>query len=182
MVGGHRLVVSATQVEAAHVPPGTDLLVTGIGKVAAASAVAARLAGSPGRYSEVVDIGSAGALRDGLSGLYVPSRVLNHDISAAALERMGYATEDTLALEGGDGTVLATGDLFVADPAVRSRLALRVHLVDMEGFAVAWACRRAGVACRLVKHVSDDADTSSMQWPELVERSAVALGEWLAAN
>lgn len=38
------LVVSATRAEAAHVPPGTDVLITGIGKVRAASAVARRLA------------------------------------------------------------------------------------------------------------------------------------------
>ncbi len=181
-MGGQRLVVSATEVEAAHVHAGTELLVTGVGKVAAASAVAARLAAHPGRYREVVGIGSAGALKDGLHGVCVPSTVLNHDISSDALAAMGYAQEDALALDGGDGTVLATGDLFVADPAVRSRLAQRAHLVDMEGFAVAWACRQAGVACRLVKHVSDNADAASVQWPELVERSAVALGEWLAAH
>ena len=179
---GRRLVVSATQIEAAHVPAGTDLLITGVGKVAAASAVAAGLASCPGHYREVVGIGSAGGLRDGLGGIYLPSTVLNHDISSDALARMGCATEDSLALDDGDGTVLATGDLFVADPTVRSRLALRAHLVDMEGFAVAWACRQAGVTCRLVKHVSDNADATSMQWPELVGRSAVALGEWLIAH
>jgi nucleoside phosphorylase len=51
----------------------------------------------------------------------------------------------------------------------------------MEGYAVAYACRRFGVPVRLVKHVSDNADSSALDWPALVDRSAAALGEWLAA-
>jgi hypothetical protein len=32
---------------------------------------------------------------------------------------------------------------------------------------------------RLVKHVSDAADESALEWPALVDRSARVLGEWL---
>ena len=49
----------------------------------------------------------------------------------------------------------------------------------MEGYAVAWAARDAGVPVRLVKHVSDAADESALDWPAMVEASAVVLGEWL---
>jgi hypothetical protein len=38
------------------------------------------------------------------------------------------------------------------------------------------------VPVRLVKHVSDRADEGALAWPELVELSARALGEWLAEN
>jgi adenosylhomocysteine nucleosidase len=75
--------------------------------------------------------------------------------------------------------VLASGDVFVTDPAVRSALARRADLVDMEGYAVVYACRRMGVAVRLVKHVSDNADASALDWPRLVEHSARMLGGWL---
>jgi len=59
----------------------------------------------------VVNIGTAGALHDGLAGIHLP------------------------------GTVLASGDVFVTDPAVRARL---------------------DVPVRLVKHVSDHADESNL--------------------
>ena len=56
------------------------------------------------------------------------------------------------------------------------------HLVDMEGYAVAWTCRAFDVPVRLVKHVSDNADEASMSWPELADASARVLGEWLAES
>lgn len=174
------LVVSATPEEAQHVPDGLRVIITGVGKVPAASAVARELAGDPA-ITEVVNIGSCGALHDHLEGLHVVSRVLNHDLSADALRAFGYDPQEWLEL--GDGDVrLATGDMFVTDPVVRAHLAEVADLVDMEGYAVAWACRQAGVPVRLVKHVSDKADEASMDWPELIDHSAQALGEWLVAD
>ena len=61
------LVVAATREEARYVPEGVPLLVTGLGKVAAASSMAGWLGAAtpllPG--FEVINIGTAGALRDG---------------------------------------------------------------------------------------------------------------------
>jgi adenosylhomocysteine nucleosidase len=167
-------------VEAAHVPASLPTLVTGVGKVTAAVRTTEALAALADRGRLlVVNIGSAGALRPGLTGLHVPSRVLNHDISAAAIRALGLQVEDALELSDGDGSVLATGDTFVTEPAVRDRLAARAHLVDMEGFAVAAAARRLEVAVRLVKHVSDSADAAATDWPTVVDRSARALAGWL---
>lgn len=45
-----------------------------------------------------------------------------------------------------------------------------------------WACRAFGVPVRLVKHVSDNADETAMDWPSLVDRSARLLGDWLAGH
>lgn len=173
------LVVSATAVEASYVPADLPLLVTGVGKVAAATAVATALA----RYEPqvVVNIGTAGALRPGISGVVLPSVVLNHDISAALLAAVGVEVPTALEVPGGDGSVLATGDVFVTDPAVRDELATRAGLVDMEAFAVAWACAYAGVPCRIVKHISDTADNAALDWASIVEASARDLGAWLAA-
>lgn len=177
------LVVSATAVEAAHVPSRFEVLLTGIGKVDAAIAVTEALARYPaGARPIVVNVGTAGALHDHRSGLHVPSEVLNHELSADALRAMGYPAQERLSLPGGDGSVLATGDVFVSDPAVRDVLAQRADLVDMEGFAIAAACARMGAQCRLVKHVSDNADESAMDWPSRVDASARVLADWLGAH
>ena len=173
------LVVSATRAEAAHVPPGVPVIITGIGKTAAATVVTRALLESDREDLVVLNIGTAGALRPGREGLFLPGRVTNHDISADALRSLGYDPRDELVLAGGDDTVLASGDTFVTDPLVRDRLAATADLVDMEGYAVTFACQALGVPVRLIKHVSDSADEGAMDWPELVDASAQVLGEFL---
>ncbi|MFT4394731.1 nucleosidase [Gordonia lacunae] len=180
------LVVSATRAEARHVPPGTRVLVTGIGKVRATLALSRELAGGA-PVTAVVNIGTAGALRDGVTGdaelgLFLPSTVLEHDISSTELRAMGYEMTDRWDLPGGDGTVLASGDTFVADPIRRRELAEHAHLVDMEGCAVAHVSAEFGVPCRLVKAVTDNADEGAMEWPALVDAAAQRLGRWLELN
>lgn len=174
------MVVVATEAEAAYVPDGLRVIVTGMGKVAAATATAAALAAEPDPSAvTVLNIGTAGALRDGLTGLHLPGTVLNHDLSADALRTLGYDPGEVLDVPGGGDIVLASGDTFVTDPAVRDALAVRAHLVDMEGYAVVFACRRFGARVELAKHVSDNADEAALDWPELVDRSARVLGDWL---
>jgi adenosylhomocysteine nucleosidase len=178
----HTLVVAATAAEAAHVPPSMPLVVTGLGKTAAAVATARALAAQPSLIGlTVVNIGTAGSLRDDVVGLHEPGVVLNHDISAEVIRSLGYDARERLTV-GASDIVLATGDVFVTDPVVRARLAEQAHLVDMEGYAVAWAAQEFGVPVRLVKHVSDSADESAMGWPAMVEASAVVLGAWLREN
>jgi adenosylhomocysteine nucleosidase len=172
------LVVAATWAEAAHVPEHLAVVVTGLGKTAAAVATTEALVGLERDGLTVVNIGTAGALREGMAGLHEVGTVLNHDINGDAVRALGYDPQDVLEL-GGSEVVLASGDLFVTDPGVRDALAVRAHLVDMEGYAVAFACARFGVPVRLVKHVSDNADEEAMEWPALVDRSARVLGAWL---
>jgi adenosylhomocysteine nucleosidase len=176
------LVVAATAAEAAHVPPDLPLVITGLGKTAAAVATTRALAA----YDDlagltVLNVGTAGALRPGLTGIFEPGVVLNHDLSADVIRLLGYDPQERLVV-GRSEVVLATGDVFVSDPVVRDALAERAHLVDMEGYAVAYAARQAGVPVRLVKHVSDAADDGALDWASLVEASAVALGEWIREN
>lgn len=177
--------VSATRAEAGHVPPGTRLLITGIGKVRAATVLTRELAaaqsGAAPPVSEVINIGTAGALHDHHSGLFVPSTVIEHDISSEALRAMGYDIVDTHSFDG-DGSVLATGDTFIADPAVRAELSRRADLVDMEGAAIAHVCATFNVELTLVKVVSDGADEQAMDWPSLIDAAALDLGRWLAAR
>lgn len=178
------LIVSATRAEAAYVPEGLPLVITGVGKTAAATAVTRALMEIERDDLMVLNIGTAGALRPEREGLFVPGRVINHDISAAALRAFDYDPREELAVgDGGlatDDSVLASGDTFVADPLVRDQLAERADLVDMEGYAVAYACDALGVPVHLIKHVSDSADAAAMDWPDLVDASAQVLGAYLA--
>lgn len=174
--------VSAVAGEARYVPEGVPVVLTGVGKTSAAVAVAKALAARDTSDLVVLNIGTTGALRDGLSGVYLPSEVINHDINAEAVRAIGLDPQESLKIEGGDGTVLASGDVFVSDPAIRDRLAQRAHLVDMEGYGVAFACREFGVPVRLVKHVSDSADEAALDWPALVDASAKVLGDWVRAE
>ncbi len=179
------LIVSATHAEARHVPSGARLLVTGIGKVRATMTLSRELASGP-PVRQVINIGTAGALRDEVVGdgrdLFVPSAVLEHDISSAELRAMGYDMTDRWELPDGDGTVLASGDTFVADPVRRAELARHAHLVDMEGCAVAHVSAEFRVTCRLVKAVTDNADEGAMEWPDLVDAAARRLGEWVETH
>jgi nucleoside phosphorylase len=176
------LVVAATEAEAAYVPHSLPVLITGIGKTAAATAVARALASYDDLSGlELVNIGTAGALHDHHEGLHEPGVVINHDLNADAIRALGYDPQERLRCGPGE-TVLATGDVFVTDPAVRARLAEHADLVDMEGYAVVFAALQFGVPVRLVKHVSDKADESAMDWPSLVDRSARILGEFLAGS
>ena len=173
------LVVAATRAEAAYVPASLPVLVTGVGKTAAAAAVARALASYDDLAGlQLVNVGTAGALHDHHEGLHEPGVVLNHDIDADAIRALGYDPKERLRCGPGE-MVLATGDVFVTDPVVRARLAVQADLVDMEGYAVVYAAQQFGVPVRLVKHVSDRADEAAMAWPALVDTSARALGEWL---
>lgn len=175
------LVVAATRAEAAHVPGDLPVVVTGLGKTAAAVAVTEALVGVEREGLTVVNIGSAGALRDGLTGLHEVGTVFNHDMNGDAIRALGYDPEDVFTV-GPSEIVLASGDMFVTDPAVRAALAARAHLVDMEGYAVAFTCARFDVPVRLVKHVSDNADHTALDWPDVVDLSAQALGAWLTEH
>lgn len=174
------LIVAATSAEAAYVPEGLAVEIVGIGKAEAAVRTAAALVNH--RPSRLINIGTAGALRTGLHGIIVPSAAINHDFTADAIRAMGFDAVDRCELADGDGSVLASGDQFVSSTQVRERLAKRADIVDMEGFAIARAAEVFGVACQLVKVVSDEADEHAIDWPAQVDRCARQLGSWLQSN
>lgn len=176
------LLVVALEEEAAHLHVSElPVLVTGIGKVNAAVAVTSVLGQSS--PSRVVNLGTAGALREGISGTHVIRRVVQHDLDddgIFALTGLHFATPIDLAAEG---STLATGDAFVSDDAHRALLAQRADLVDMEGYAVAAAAIAAGVPVTLVKEVSDTAsDGAGATWRQAVDACAERLGAWVHAN
>ncbi|GGK93886.1 nucleosidase [Planomonospora parontospora subsp. parontospora] len=177
------LLVVAVKEEAQFLDTDLPVLLTGIGKVEAAVALATVLAGGP-RPSHVVNLGTAGALRPGWTGTHVVGTVIQHDLDTELLRALTgetYGAALTLSVDG--GPILATGDAFIADEAARERLAARAHLVDMEGYALASAAARAGVPIRIVKHVSDDAgDGAAKSWRESVADCARSLAGWTARH
>ncbi|NKE08677.1 MULTISPECIES: nucleosidase [Kocuria] len=181
------LVVAAHPAETTYLPAGTDVVLTGIGMSRAAThttrAIVERVpdARNRGRLT-VVNLGSCGGLCPGAHGIFEPSLVINRDIDAELMRAMGSDPQESINLtemgQPGDGSVLATGDSFVAGGPVRDALEQRADLVNMEGFAVAVACREMGVGLRMVKHVSDDAGEQALDWATRVDQSARALADW----
>ena len=149
-----------------------------IGVVALALPVPAAWAAEP-QFEHVMNIGTAGALRDDVTGLHEIGTAINHDLSAEPIRQLGLDPREVVELPGGHATVPASGDLFVTDPVVRSALAQRAHLVDMEGYAIALACTELGVPVHLVKVVSDNADETAHDWSAAVDGCARLLGDWL---
>jgi 5'-methylthioadenosine/S-adenosylhomocysteine nucleosidase len=71
--------------------------------------------------------------------------------------------------------VIATGDQFIHDGAVRSRIHSLFHAkaVEMEGGAVAQACYMHGVPCGVLRSISDQADGhSDMDYPTFTKLAA----------
>lgn len=177
------LLVVALEEEAVHLHVHElPILVTGVGKVNAAIAVSTIL--GTHRPSSIVNLGTAGALRDGVTGTHVISTVIQHDLNDAAIyDLVGIHFGAPMEFEAGDGTVLATGDRFISKPEVRERLAKDAHLVDMEGYAVARAAQWAGIPVTLVKEVSDQAgEQAAKSWSETLDECSASLGAWVHAH
>lgn len=174
------LLVVALDLEAGELGDRLPLLITGVGKVRAAVATASLLAAT--RPSMVVNLGTAGGLRHGLDGVHEVGTVMQHDFDSEAIESTtGLSFGPPILL--GDGATLATGDQFVQGGAMRDELARVADLVDMEGYAVAAACRAADVPVRLVKLVSDDADEHALtSWIDSVRDHARTLAHWVDSH
>ncbi|WP_406864902.1 nucleosidase [Streptomyces sp. HUAS MG47] len=178
------LLVLAVKEEAQYLDTRLPVLLTGMGKVNAATALATVLGRGP-LPSGIVNLGTAGALRPGLSGTHLVGTVIQHDLDGELLATLTgelYGAPLTLPDAAG-GPTLATGDAFISDEAARARLAERAALVDMEGYALATAAHRAGVPIRLVKHVSDEAgEGAARSWRESVADCARSLADWAARH
>jgi adenosylhomocysteine nucleosidase len=178
---GAPMIVVALRSEAAHLRR-DDVVLTGIGKVSAAVAVSRAIAER--RPPLVLNVGTAGALHDGLEGAHVIGRVIEHDVDHEGLARFtGEPSVGEIVLDPDEPTTLATGDQFVSSAELRAVLAVRAQLVDMEGFAVAKACEAAGVPCRMVKVVSDTAsDDAADSWKAQADRTARLIAEVVAEH
>lgn len=183
ITGSRPLLVLAVKEEAQYLDTSLPILLTGMGKVNAGTALAATLAGGS-LPSEVINLGTAGALRPGLTGTHLIGTVIQHDLDSDTLRTLTGETYGTpLAVGDPSGPTLATGDSFINDEAARARLAAQAPLVDMEGYALATAAHQAGIRLKIVKHVSDDAgEGAARTWRETVAQCARVLADWAAHN
>lgn len=152
------------------------VIYTGVGKVNAALAAGEALARA--RPALAINYGSAGAVNPALSGLVECGRAVQRDMD---LRPLGLALGEVYGDPGphdeswGAGPTVGTGDSFAA-----AAPELPCDLVDMEAFALARACRLAGVPFRCVKFVSDAADEGSAgDWEANKARGAALFGAWL---
>jgi adenosylhomocysteine nucleosidase len=155
------LTALASELEAARAPASARVIYTGVGKINAASATAVALAEH--RPSLAVNYGTAGKLGGAWQGLVEVSRVIQRDMMAMPLAPRGVTPLSDGPHEhasGFDGVVCGTGDSFVtgADPWLTDN---DVDLVDMELFAIAHVCYRAGVPWRAFKFITDDANNAA---------------------
>ena len=160
----HRLMAGAAQV-----------FYTGVGKV---NATLATLEAIRSYQPDIlINFGTAGAVKSGLSGLVPVAQVLQRDMNAEPLAPRGttpfQAGPHQLA-SGQDGWVCGSGDSFVSahDPWFDSA---GIDIVDMELFAIAIVCQRQGTPWQSMKFISDRADGDSpVDW-----QANVRLGEQL---
>lgn len=177
------LFIAAVKGEAAYVPDGAEVLVTGIGTVAAATALARRLAAGP-LPSRVINVGTAGSLKDGQSGVFEINAVIKHDFEYTKIEEITGLPQKRWLHVSTSGKLpeayLATGDSFVNDGVKREKLSQVAELCDMEGWAVVYVCQQFGVDVTLLKQVSDNADeTATVSWSQAIDHGAKELGEAL---
>jgi len=172
------LIVVAVEEEARHLHvSGLPILVTGVGKVCAASSLSSILARQ--RPARILNLVTAGALRPGLTGTHVVGRVIQHDFDDESIFALTGARFGE-PIEFGPGPVLASGDVFVSGGEARERLAARADLVDMEGYAVARVAKNFGLEATLVKEVSDEAGADAgRSWQEALDACAERLGAWV---
>lgn len=188
------LVVAALAEEVAHVD-GVEVLVTGVGKALAAARLARRLADGPLPHI-VINLGTAGALVPGVTGVVEVGYVTQHDFPYGAIEALvgGRVTRAyRLAAElaptpvhdvPADALAVASGDTFVTDVEhARTIAGLGAQLVDMESYAYAATCASFDVALRCVKAVSDRADADAgASWIDSIEGCARALADWAGCH
>ena len=155
-------------------------LVSGVGKVNAATALAGALAA--GDIERVIVLGTAGVVGDGedrldLNTVYQVTGVVQHDFS---LPSPKIQPTGEIVLPEHTSTI-ATGDVFVKDDEQRTHIqGLGASLVDMEAYAYAAICERFGVALQIFKVPSDFADSSTTdeEWDTIVFRKSEQLREF----
>lgn len=178
------LVAVAHPDEAAQLPPEAEVIVTGVGMVAASArlmeAIQERDAPTLRNRYIILNMGTAGAVRANVTGTIVPGTIINRDVDEAAAAAVGLPPSVITLTE--TGMTLGTGDSFIMDEALAKLHGMRCDLVDMEGYAMAWVCKVMEIPFRCVKHISDTADEHAQHWDDNVHTSAHALGNWYRRN
>ena len=152
---------------------GGHLVISGVGSYAAQLAVT-RLAP---QVEEIWNLGFAGAIDDQLQiGTVEEIGIVKKHLPLPRLDATSLQiTEAHLPqIDLGGEVCLATSDFPIHDSNLQPQGA---HLVDMEGYGIAYAANALGKRCRMWKIVSDFASKGGR---EMIRREAKALAEKLA--
>lgn len=164
-------------------------VITGIGKTQAAASLAFAIAEH--KPDAVLNIGTVGSYRHNVGDILVSRRFVDRDMQRLPID--GVCRElDMSDLSFGEGLPsvvdgqetatsmrINTGDNFVFSPEED----LGCDAVDMESFAFAWVCRKAGVPFLAVKYVTDKLGQNSVEaWAEKLEHARRDLQAYFSCN
>ena len=122
--------------------------------------------------NQVINFGSAGAIKQGMSGIVECTKFYQRDMDVRSLLdlKLGETPFDNIneIINSDDGYLCGSGDSFV-----NKEIEMKVDLVDMEAYALAKVCKLEGIKFRCFKYISDNADSdASSDWIENCKKGA----------
>jgi len=161
-----------------HAPPGLPIIISGIGKVAAA--VACHVLIREHAVDYLLNAGACGALHDspelGICSLVRITTTMEGDHTLFEKHLAPLSSAARLAV-GLPAAALVTSDKPVFDPQARAYFAGLGDVVDMEGAAIARTAALYGIPWDMIKGISDPADKIGH---DLLRRNIVRVSETIA--
>ncbi len=110
--------------------------------------------------NQVINFGSAGAIKKGLSGIVECTKFYQRDMDVRGLLdfKLGETPFDSIneIINFEEGFSCGSGDSFV-----NNKIEMNVDIVDMEAYALAKVCKIENVKFRCFKYISDNADENA---------------------
>lgn len=148
------IIIMALEAEAPNLTKRSNVFVCGVGKINAAITAATLI--EKHKPAVVWNFGTAGGITVD-TGLYEIKNFVERDRAGCPASLEIIVKPEANLISNGEGYTCSTGDDFVMDP----NLEIPADVVDMEAYAIAKACARAGVEFRCFKYVSDGANDDS---------------------
>ena len=122
--------------------------------------------------SEIINYGTAGAIRKELSGIVECTKFYQRDMDVRSLLnlKLGETPFDNIneIINSDEGFSCGSGDSFV-----NKQIEMDLDLVDMEAYALAKVCKLEGINFRCFKFISDNADENApSDWIENCKKGA----------
>ena len=122
--------------------------------------------------SEIINYGTAGAIKKELSGIVECTKFYQRDMDARSLLnlKLGETPFDHIneIINSEEGFSCGSGDSFV-----NKQIEMDLDLVDMEAYALAKVCKLEGINFKCFKYISDNADeNATSDWIENCKKGA----------
>jgi len=122
--------------------------------------------------SEVINYGTAGAIKKELSGIVECTKFYQRDMDVRSLLnlKLGETPFDNIneIINSEEGFSCGSGDSFV-----NKQIEMDLDLVDMEAYALAKVCKLEGINFKCFKYISDNADeNATSDWTENCKKGA----------